>query len=93
MIKSFRDRRTAELFDRHDAPGVPPDVLTRAVKRLDLIDSAESIEDFRQSRGNRFHALKGDRLGQYSIAVNDQWRICFRFVDGHAYEVEFCDYH
>lgn len=85
--------RTAELFGRHDAPGVPPDVLRRAVKRLDLIDSAESIGDVRQSRGNRFHALKGDRLGQYSIAVNDQWRICFRFVGGHAHEVEFCDYH
>ena len=93
MIKTFRDKRTEELFDTGSAPGVPPDVQTRAVRKLDVIDSAVSIEHFCKPRGNRFHSLKGDRLGQYSIAVNDQWRICFRFMGGHAYEVEFCDYH
>lgn len=93
MIKSFRDRRTNELFDAGDHPGVPPDVRTRALKKLTVIDGAESIEDFHKPPGNRFHALKGDRLGQYSIAVNKQWRICFRFIGGHAYDVEFCDYH
>ncbi|MHB1095954.1 MAG: type II toxin-antitoxin system RelE/ParE family toxin [Gemmatimonadaceae bacterium] len=93
MIKSFRDKRTEELFVTGNAPGVPPDVLTRALRKLDLIDDAAGTEDFRKSRGNRFHSLKGDRLGQHSIAVNDQWRICFRFIGGHAYDVEFCDYH
>lgn len=93
MIKSFRDRRTQELFESGTAPGVPPDVMKRAAKKLELIDYAESIEAFRRPSGNRFHALKGDREGQYAIAVNDQWRICFGFQDGHAYDVEFCDYH
>jgi len=54
---------------------------------------ATSVEDLRVPPGNRLHALKGDRKGQQAIAVNDQWRICFRFVDGDAYDVEICDYH
>ena len=93
MIRSFRDRRTQALFDAGHAPGVPPDVMKRAAAKLDLIDGAKSLEDFQKPRGNRFHALKGDRVGQYSIAVNTQWRICFEFSGGHAFEVEFCDYH
>ncbi len=93
MIKSFRDKRTNELFEVGDARGVPPDVRARAVKKLEVIHSAESVKDFRKPPGTRFHSLKGDRLGQYSIAVNSQWRICFRFIGGHAYDVEFCDYH
>jgi len=57
------------------------------------VDLATRLDDLRVPPGNRLHALKGDRKGQYSIAINDQWRICFRFVDGDAYDVEICDYH
>jgi toxin HigB-1 len=57
------------------------------------VDRATSLEDLKVPPGNRLHALKGDRRGQYAISINDQWRICFRFKDGDAYDVEVCDYH
>lgn len=93
MIKTFRDRRTADLFLKGFAKGLPPDLLKRAVRKLEYVDLASRLEDLRTPPGNRLHALKGDRLGQHAIAVNDQWRICFRFVDGDAFDVEICDYH
>jgi proteic killer suppression protein len=93
MIKSFADRQTQELYAEGSARKLPPDVVKRARRKLEYIDLAVRIEDLRVPPGNRLHALSGDREGQYSIAVNDQWRICFRFVDGDAYDVEFCDYH
>jgi proteic killer suppression protein len=93
MIKTFADRRTAELFAKGSARGLPPDVIRRAVRRLEYVDLATRLDDLRTPPGNRLHALKGDRLGQHAIAVNDQWRVCFRFVDGDAFDVEFCDYH
>jgi proteic killer suppression protein len=67
--------------------------VARAVRKLDYIHSATSLDDLRVPPGNRLHALKGDRQGQHAIAVNDQWRICFRFAEGDAYDVEICDYH
>ncbi|MHB8837588.1 MAG: type II toxin-antitoxin system RelE/ParE family toxin [Gemmatimonadaceae bacterium] len=93
MIKSFRDKRTEELFTSGWARGVPPDLAWRAIKKLTAIDRATSVQTLRYPAGNRLHALTGDRDGQFSIAVNRQWRICFHFVDGHAYDVELCDYH
>jgi toxin HigB-1 len=57
------------------------------------VDRATSLEDLKVPPGNRLHALKGDRRGQYAIPINDQWRICFRFEDGDAHDVEVCDYH
>ena len=72
---------------------VPADVARRAVRKLEAIHASAQLSDLRVPPGNRLHALSGDRTGQYAIAVNDQWRICFRFEDGDAYEVEFCDYH
>lgn len=93
MIKTFADRRTAELFAKGTARGLPPDLLRRAVRKLEYVHLATRLEDLRTPPGNRLHALGGDRSGQYSIAVNDQWRICFRYVDGDAYDVELCDYH
>lgn len=93
MIKNSCDSRTQELFTDGEARGVPPDLSARAVKKLDLINRAASVDSLRVSRGNRLHALAGDRKGQYSVSVNRQWRICFHFVDGHAYDVELCDYH
>jgi toxin HigB-1 len=93
MIKSFRDTRTQELLTDGWARGVPPDVARRALEKLNAINRVNRVEELRYPGGNRLHVLAGDRAGQYSIAVNRQWRICFSFVQGHAYDVEFCDYH
>jgi proteic killer suppression protein len=93
MIKTFADRRTRDLFTMGTARRFPPDVAGRAARKLEYIDLATSLDDLKVPPGNRLHALKDDRDGQYAIAVNDQWRICFRFVHGDAYDVEVCDYH
>jgi len=93
MIKSFADRRTQQLFITGKSKWLPPDVVRRAVRKLDYIHDAAQLEDLRVPPGNRLHALKGDRKGQYAISINAQWRICFRFVEGHAYDVEISDYH
>jgi proteic killer suppression protein len=93
MIKTFADRRTRDLFTMGTARRFPPEVAGRAARTLEYIDLATSLDDLKVPPGNRLHALKGDREGQHAIAVNDQWRICFRFVDGDAYDVEVCDYH
>jgi len=93
VIRTFADRITEELFLTGHCRRVPPDVSRRAVRKLEYVDLAGSLNDLRVPAGNRLHALADDRLGQYSISVNDQWRICFRFIDGDAYDVEFCDYH
>lgn len=93
MIKTFADRRTQELFATGKSKRVPPEVAKRASRKLEYVDLATSIDDLRVPPGNRLHVLSGDRKGQYSISVNDQWRVCFRFVDGGAFDVEFCDYH
>ena len=93
MIKSFADRQTEELYRTGKAKRVPPDIARRALRKLEAVHVAVVLADLRVPPGNRLHALKGDRAGQHAIAVNDQWRICFRFDDGYAYDVEFCDYH
>jgi proteic killer suppression protein len=93
MIKSFADARTRDLFLVGAAKRFPPDVATRAARKLEYVDLATSLSDLKVPPGNRLHALKGTRKGQHAIAVNDQWRTCFRFVDGDAYDVEACDYH
>jgi toxin HigB-1 len=93
MIKSFADRLTQELYTTGKAKKFPPDVAKRAARKLEYVDLAVRLEDLRVPPGNRLHALKGNRNGQHSISVNDQWRICFRFIDGDAYDVEVCDYH
>jgi proteic killer suppression protein len=93
VIKTFADRQTEELFRTGKAKQVPPDVARRALRKLEAIHVATKISDLRVPPGNRLHGLKGDRGGQHAIAVNDQSRICFRFEEGDAYDVEFCDYH
>jgi proteic killer suppression protein len=93
VIKSFADRRTEELFVTGTAKRFPADIRARAVRKLEYVHLATKLEDLRVPPGNRLHALRSDREGQHAIAINDQWRICFRFVDGDAYEVEVCDYH
>jgi proteic killer suppression protein len=93
MIKSFVDRRTQELYSTGEAKRFPPDVAKRAARKLEYVDLDISLDDLRVPPGNRLHALKGDRQGQHAISINDQWRICFRFVAGDAYDVEITDYH
>lgn len=93
MIKTFADRQTEEFFRTGKSRRVPGDVARRALRKLEAVHVASQLSDLRVPPGNRLHALKGDRAGQHAIAVNDQWRICFRFEEGDAYEVEFCDYH
>ncbi len=72
---------------------MPRDLARRAVRRLEYIEHATCLDDLRVPPSNRLHALRGDRRGQHAIRVNDQWRVCFRFEDGHAYDVELTDYH
>ena len=93
MIKTFADRRPRDLFLSGSAKRFPADVAPRAARELEYVDLATSLDDLRVPPGNRLHALKQDRKGQHAISINDQWRICFRFVDGDAFEVEVCDYH
>lgn len=93
MIKTFADKRTAALFIGRHVKGVPGDVAERARRKLELIDAAAGLAFLQVPPGNRLEALRGDRAGQHSIRVNDQWRLCFRWSEGDAYDVEFCDYH
>lgn len=93
MIKSFADKQTKQLFETGTSKRLPADLLRRAIRRLEYVDLAATLEDLKVPPSNRLHALKDDREGQYSISINDQWRICFRFVDRDAYDVEITDYH
>jgi len=93
MIKSFADRYTKELYDTGKSKRFPPDLWKRALRRLEYLDLATCLNDLRVPPSNRLHELEKDRAGQFSISVNDQWRICFRFLDADAYDVELTDYH
>ena len=93
MIKTFRDRHTRELYLAGRSKKLPDDLVRRAVRRLEYVDLAHNLSDLRTPPSNRLHPLRADRRGQFSISVNDQWRICFRFIDGDAYDVEITDYH
>lgn len=93
MIRSFADKRTAALFAGLPVKGMALELRRRAKLKLDQLDAAASLDFLRVPPGNRLEALKGDRAGQFSIRVNDQWRLCFRWADGFADDVEFLDYH
>ena len=93
MIKTFADKQTEQFWVTGKLRRLPPDIARRALRRLSAIDAAAQVDVLRVPPGNRLHALEGDRAGQHSVSVNDQWRICFRFEDGDAYDVEICDYH
>lgn len=92
MIKSFADKRTQELYLKGKAKKFPSDIATRAARKLEYVNLAEQLDDLKVPPGNRLHPLSGNRKGQHAISINDQWRICFRFEDGDAYDVEVCDY-
>ncbi len=92
MIRSFHDATTKALFNDEDAPRFR--AIERVARRkLLYLHQAKRLEDLRVPPGNRLEALRGDRRGEYSIRINDQWRICFRWKDGDAHDVEIVDYH
>lgn len=93
MIRDFKDKLTEQLFKTSNVRAFPPDVVERARRKLMAINAANDIGDLRVPPSNRLEKLRGNREGQHSIRINDQWRICFRWVDGDAYDVEVCDYH
>ena len=93
MIKGFRCKETEKLFLRERSPRFSTDVHRMALRKLLLLDAAERLEDLRTPPGNRLEKLTDNRQGQHSIRINDQWRICFRWSEGNAYEVEIADYH
>ena len=93
MIRSFANPETEKIWDGQRSRRYPPDIQDRALNRLKLLNRARSIDDLRNPPSNRLHPLKDDRAGQHSISINMQWRICFVWKDGHAYEVEITDYH
>ena len=93
MIKTFADKETHQVFVKGKSKRLPPDLIRRAIRRLEYIHFAVVLNDPRVIPSNRLHALKSTREGQYLISINDQWRICFRFIDGDAFEVEITDYH
>ena len=93
MIRTFADKRTQELNQTGRSKRVPSEIRRRAVRKLEYINLAFRLEDLAVPPSNRLHKLKEGREGQYSISINDQWRICFRFVDGDAFDVELTDDH
>ncbi len=93
MIRSFRDPETERLFRREGSRRLPPSLQRTALRKLAMLDAAASLRDLRVPPGNRLERLKGNRRGQHSIRINDQWRLCFVWRDGDAHEVEIADYH
>jgi proteic killer suppression protein len=93
VIRSFSDKRTAAIFAGYAVRDLPWQIQRRARVKLLMIDAARRLDDLRMPPGNRLEALGGDRQGQHSIRINDQWRICFVWKDGEAWDVEIADYH
>ncbi len=93
MIRSAKDKRIADLRAGVRFKGFPPDLVSRAQRRLAQLDAATGLDDLRVPPSNRLEMLKGDRAGNWSIRINDQWRLCFDWEDGDAFDVEIVDYH
>jgi proteic killer suppression protein len=93
VIKSFGDRDTERLFARDPVRRYPAELRRAMLRKLVAIDAAEALDDLRVPPGNRLEKLRGDRAGQHSIRVNDQWRVCFVWRDGDALDVTIVDYH
>jgi toxin HigB-1 len=93
VIRSFRGRDAQRLFDRQPPRRLGPAVQRVALRKLRMLDAAVRLDDLRVPPGNRLERLRGGRAGQHSIRINDQWRICFRWRDGDAHDVEIVDYH
>ena len=93
MIASFRDKETATVWGGLRSRRLPPDIQSVALRKLRLLNSARRLDDLRVPPANRLEALAGNRSGQHSIRINDQWRICFVWSDRNAHQVEIVDYH
>jgi proteic killer suppression protein len=93
VIRSFKDSETERVWRGERSARLPGGIQDRARNKLRLINRARTVSDLRAPPGNRLHALTADRTGQWSVSINDQWRICFRWRDGDAFEVEIVDYH
>ncbi len=93
MIRTFADKGTERLFYREPVKKFPPPIRRPGLRKLLLLDAAESLDDLRIPPGNRLEKLRGNREGQYSIRINDQWRVCFCWNAGDAFDVEIVDYH
>jgi toxin HigB-1 len=93
VIKSFADKNTKEFWDTGKSKAVPASLRKSAKRKLAAIDAASILDDLRVPPGNRLEPLHGDRKGQHSIRINDQYRVCFVWQEGNAYDVEITDYH
>lgn len=95
MILSFANTKTQteRIWNGLRSKRFPADVQSRALAKLRMVHAAESLDDLKNPPGNKLHALKDDRTDQHAIWINSQWRVCFRFKDGNAYDVEIVDYH
>jgi proteic killer suppression protein len=94
VIKTFADENTRMFWETGKSPSWPPASVRKVARRkLAMLDAARRLDDLKSPPGNRLHELKDDREGQHSISINDQFRLCFRWQDGDAYEVEITDYH
>jgi proteic killer suppression protein len=93
VIKSFKDRETQQIFTRQRSRRLPPDIQQVALRKLRMLNNAHARNDLQVPPANRLEKLVGDRVGQYSIRINERWRICFAWREGDAYDVEIVDYH
>ncbi|MBI4098888.1 MAG: type II toxin-antitoxin system RelE/ParE family toxin [Candidatus Magasanikbacteria bacterium] len=93
MIKTFRDRETEKIYHREVSRKLPPLIQRIAMRKLWMLNAATDLTDLRVPPGNHLEALAGDRKGQHSIRINQQWRICFFWREGNVYEIEITDYH
>ena len=93
MIRNFKDKETQKIFERQRSRKLPSDIQQVALRKLRMLNRAETLQDLRVPPANRLERLVGNRNGQYSIRINDQWRICFEWQDGDSLNVEIVDYH
>jgi toxin HigB-1 len=93
MIKSFADNETERVFRRRFSRKLPENIQGIALRKLRMLNNAQTINDLRSPPANRLEKLSRNREGQYSVRINDQWRICFTWVDSDAYDVQIVDYH
>jgi proteic killer suppression protein len=93
VIKSFRDKETERIYTRFRSRHLPPEIQRVALRKLRMLNNAQSLNDLRVPPANRLERLSGNREGQHSIRINDRWRICFEWRDGDVLNVEIVDYH
>ena len=93
MIQSFANSSAEHIWNGKRTRKLPADIQSRGLAKLLLIDAAETLDDLKNPPSNRLHALAGDRAGQHSVSINMKWRICFRWNDGNAYDVEITNHY